>query len=818
MFDSQDASSQVGSVPSKWQELPRQSAEISLGQLPPVTVVASLPGWGVTTWMRQLRRHLHLDQQIQTSWVTSREELEGAVASGKAPDVDVVFIDDLLLPDNDPLWESLEAQATRPASPKFVVASLDSPPKSASKVMTVLHENDLALSTDEVYQLAAINGVSVPPGLFAMLAGRYRGNPELARSHLEQLNSTGQAAVWASSDVRLDIHFASLLSDRITQMASSERADSSLLQALLRASTMRWFSVDLLSVGQDSADAVASHFDRLAALPLGYTRLDGDTGAQVFEWSEGVWDLLQRAGKARQFVPALVPAVNAARSTGHVSLELYSTVETGDLVAAEALVSDNLRFFLLNPPRVLVQAITDLRWEQVSTHPNLLLFIGTHRVRSTGYMQVALRYFQSALKVLNVRDPLTPIERFFIKNRQLYAAVSIGDRAQTLRLLREVTDLVDESADGNLLATTMDERVLADRMTAEMYFPYWAATQVDRLNLAQRFSTVMAAFANTRSRTALSDELTVAAAKVFAGTHDERSDELGTATTDPMVLIELGEDELAREYIRLLTERADAGPSRSGAEALSLTVTALLTPQTLDQHKIRAPLEKSRKFWKDRRPSTTIAAAAALASLAIGDAPGAARLVRSAPRRDWYITTVDAVIKLGTDRAGEAMALLETAEGLCHAPRPRAMTGVLMAVAQMRLGNIGAAQERLESTYVATAPGLVRFAMRAVTVEDFCALTADLTRYSEPLAANLQLAATDARHLHRISSARLTPVDLENLVLLRRGYTNMQIAEARFVSINTVRTQMRLLLRKLEVTNRTAAVAKAERLGAYRTS
>jgi DNA-binding NarL/FixJ family response regulator len=58
----------------------------------------------------------------------------------------------------------------------------------------------------------------------------------------------------------------------------------------------------------------------------------------------------------------------------------------------------------------------------------------------------------------------------------------------------------------------------------------------------------------------------------------------------------------------------------------------------------------------------------------------------------------------------------------------------------------------------------------------------------------------------------LSPVEREILTLQRRGLGNAAIASARGVSHNTIRTQIRLLYRKLGVADRGEALAVAERL------
>ncbi len=59
----------------------------------------------------------------------------------------------------------------------------------------------------------------------------------------------------------------------------------------------------------------------------------------------------------------------------------------------------------------------------------------------------------------------------------------------------------------------------------------------------------------------------------------------------------------------------------------------------------------------------------------------------------------------------------------------------------------------------------------------------------------------------------LTPKEIKILSLLSQGYSNNVLAEKLFVSTSTVRTHLRHINSKLNVGNRTEAVAVARRLG-----
>lgn len=59
----------------------------------------------------------------------------------------------------------------------------------------------------------------------------------------------------------------------------------------------------------------------------------------------------------------------------------------------------------------------------------------------------------------------------------------------------------------------------------------------------------------------------------------------------------------------------------------------------------------------------------------------------------------------------------------------------------------------------------------------------------------------------------LTPRELEILASLADGWSNAEIAERHFVSVNTVKTHLRQIYGKLQVTRRVQAVSRARELG-----
>ncbi len=67
-----------------------------------------------------------------------------------------------------------------------------------------------------------------------------------------------------------------------------------------------------------------------------------------------------------------------------------------------------------------------------------------------------------------------------------------------------------------------------------------------------------------------------------------------------------------------------------------------------------------------------------------------------------------------------------------------------------------------------------------------------------------------------IPDEELSSRELDTLKLIAENLTNQEIAEALYVSINTVKTHVRNILLKLEAKNRNEAVLKAKEKGMLR--
>ncbi len=795
----------------RWLEVDVAAELARSDTLAPLTVLATLPGWGRTTWMRQVRTHLEASGTGASVWLGSRAAVVRFLAERSHGPV-TVFVDDVLEAWDDPLWLDVARALRDEPGTRFVISSLDLPPEGLAAEVRVLDERDLSLTTEQVRELARRNAPDSPPELFTTLPARTLTCATLVRRHVERLGRSGQHEAWPSPDGPLEL----ALLAQLEATGSPARDHSVMLRLLTSARALRRATPEMLAAsGIGPAREVAANFARLAAYPFGVVEPDDETGQDAFEWSDRAWATPSATTSDAPRRALLTASLRTTQDAGHVTLPLYYLLELGDLDAAEALVHANLRLFLLATHRVTYQALLDAPWPRLAAHPNLLLLLAELHVRRTGAAGPSAKYLERARELLEDRTATSVFEEYRLACRSLFAAVGLGDRARTREGLDRVTAmLADETATGLPSVATHDDDVRA-HLGAELYLPFWAATQTDDHALALRLATLMRTYANPSSPTAIAEHMTALTEEVFCGATGDPSDAQpgGGGHTDPVLLIETGADSEALGFARMLSARKSTSPSRSALEALVLLVQALTGPQDLHRGDIREALDRSSAFWQDGMPSTFLSAAASLAYLALGDAVAARQCLRHAHDDDWFTLTAQAVWHLTLHDPESAATVLQSARNACEAPRARAVTEVLTAVTQAQLGHLDTAVARLESVAHELGGGLVRFALRLVTDDDFTQLTSAAAPASTPLATILTAALDDTRTLRRLESLRLSWAERETVALLRAGYTNPQIAKHRFVTLNTVRTQLRMLFRKLGATNRTHAVARAEQLG-----
>jgi len=160
------------------------------------------------------------------------------------------------------------------------------------------------------------------------------------------------------------------------------------------------------------------------------------------------------------------------------------------------------------------------------------------------------------------------------------------------------------------------------------------------------------------------------------------------------------------------------------------------------------------------------------------------------------------------------------ADRLCEATlHDRVCAMVAAAVAARRLGQTELAADHLTSALVLAEP----HGMYRPFLDGGAAARSALTVLIRPVSPTAAFAARILQRFELAPAASagqpgglpvpLTSSELAVLRFLPSHMTNQEIAEALFLSINTVKTHLRSVYRKLAVTTRRQAIARAGKLG-----
>lgn len=220
----------------------------------------------------------------------------------------------------------------------------------------------------------------------------------------------------------------------------------------------------------------------------------------------------------------------------------------------------------------------------------------------------------------------------------------------------------------------------------------------------------------------------------------------------------------------------------------------------------------ARSGWSLGRPERVRAG-----QLLIGD-------VASNDRPDTVVT--DAVIAAMVHRnegdVETAQSRLASVRDLQHAIRFCFMTGLPdleLAAILLELGETGSAIETARPTLLSLSAlgawGVLRSegADTHRAVLEVCTVDPQVGEFARDALAGLASTKPFAGFVVRSNGERITTREFEVLRLVMAGRSNREIATALFIGERTVKSHMTTLMRKLEVSSRTAAIARARDLG-----
>lgn len=743
-------------------------------------------------------------------WARSRAELARLIASDTlAPDT-MLFLDEVLPSADDPLWEQLADNVESGRLRGVIIASIDRPPAEFRNRLQphIMDESDLRFSADELEEFAQNAPARAPADLMPTLHAQLKGHAGLVSMHIQRLASSAETGIWVSPDAPLIVE----LEQHIFGMATE--SDSVLLSLLLKC---RWVRVITVSVMAMLAPELTPqdrniYFDRLRNLPMLAEGTDEETGEASLTWQERAWERAL-AGVAddvrrRNIANSLAIVTN----TGRVVAPLVYLLSLGDYKNANALVHSHVREFQLFSDASTTSALHVISDADLEGHPALQILSADQRQRAEGVNRTSIERFRSALKALS-DTPLHGGHRTLVTLCwTAYAAASAGNRSALNRALTRIEELTDPE-EGLALGAGLD-RPARNEVSAALYLAYWSAIQADQHDLALRLAEQLTVLRPSSDRVGAIELYALATEREFVGISLSGLDDQLQAVSQAsaLSLLERGRDAEARRFVEPLVSHVLAAYSRSAMDGLVVLIDALAVDPCESLHLGGRLLERSRQHWGDGSVGTFLAFATVVESLRQGE-PEQARENVAGLNADAFVQLAHALIELSTGQYAAAIEAAETVAQRSSMPRFRVLAHTLAAAGFVKAGNLSAALGRMSKSWGEDPePALHRFALRFVT-EDVCVA---FDAAHDKLPASLHAVIADARDDRRMPElmpkVTLRPSEIEVLRLLRAGMTNQEIADARFVSLNTVRSQIKRINRTLNATTREAAIAAAEEL------
>lgn len=357
------------------------------------------------------------------------------------------------------------------------------------------------------------------------------------------------------------------------------------------------------------------------------------------------------------------------------------------------------------------------------------------------------------------------------------------------------------------------------RRVGQLYLAYWSSLQLDRHSDSLALAGLMVDLSDPADRLYVVESVSLTTEQDLAGLRslsDEPIEESIPSHAAAFRLIEEGRDAEALAGLRPFIERSGPKQSRSAIDALVLLVRAQSDPAGLGSDEVRKVVRRSRRLWRDRRPSSFIAWAATVAVSIPGLEQGADALPEDPVGDGLFDALTRCARALRDGRHKEALAQCEGREELDF-PRFEMIARVYVAAAQIHLDNPdGACQELALGWRRVPSRRLLRFALRLIPAATAERLTTAAHGSAEPLPSGLREALAeaeaDARPVTWEDPPTLTRSEREILRLMQRGSRNSEIAAARFVTLGTLRSQIKPLYRKLGAADRAEALSVAARL------
>lgn len=771
-----------------------------------MTIVLGAPGWGKSTWLAQCGEHRARQPEHGAAvWIGSRAELDQLDRRVRDRDdrPGVVLVDGLEidLAADEALWRLLDTVAG--SGTPVVVAAIDPPGVHLASDTSVVDERDLAFDASELALIVTMMLESSPNVDVFTIPASMRGCPTLVGRYVRAVLASGKRGVRGTPAIAPEGHLYRTTRER----QGLERTVLGRTVAALEG--FRTFTPATIEALVPDGDA-RRMFDRLEMWPVFDVGVDDESDLDALTWTPAIWSLVSSSAGHRA---ALEAALALGERQGAVVARLVALVQLGRLDEADELAWPEFRWLLMFASPDLVDLVIGLapdpgRW------PVLALLAVVMESRRVGNAPSLRPRALAAAEALRARRPTALGDEMARSGLAVYAYVSAGERTKAARLLAHMLELCPGAPE---LAAHSSLRA-RPRVVGNLYLAYWAAIQLDRHEDALMLASLMVEVEDPADRLGPLEAVCLATQRDLAGlTSLAGASDIAFSADPPshaaaLRHLEEGDDAGALGFIRAWIAKPGPVASRSALDGLTLLVRAVAEPDGLPVAGIGAVVARSKGLWQDS-VSTFVAFAAVLGYARHQARDEAARLMALRPPVDDFSRLAHIVwAQWGSDHKA-AIEMAELAADQATMPRVVVAAQVLEAASLQARGRTVEAMAVLEDSLRSSgAPRLLRFALRFVPDDIAAAFHAQSADCSSELCAVLQDAAADFRAVRWSAPPPLTRRELEVLRLLRRGLTNAEIAAERHVVVGTLRNQLKSLYRKLDVSDREAAVQVARTL------
>lgn len=793
---------------------------------PQLVVLAAVPGSGKRTWMLQCdqytREHL---RGVSVLWATSDDDLAALLDQDHLDRPGArsarVFVDARLLTED--FWVRLQTTLAERSWAQAIVCCFDKPRLETMGELgegaVILDEAALCFdSVEESLVDAALRSehgnLDVP-----VMDQREKGFPYLVGDRIERSISANWAGTGTLSHVGTEIRVLELLEKGPGSYPFSLSRTGRVLRATKR---LRWFTPEFLVDLVDDAREASEIVSRLSTLPLFDARPNAETNTLMCVWRERAWDYLTADEDADEARRRLTENLQGVRAVGIVTGQLSFLLSLGRMTEAEELVRRNFRRFLVRIDPRSAQIVREDNRIDGSVTPTLTLLRCALQARELGIdPAVRARAVRAVSRLQSDRegDIVTEVGRTGLL---IFGEMLAGRRAALKRQTKHLFDLLEQiealphrdlrrkepfSASGPQAAT----------LRCSLYLAHFSALQADLFREAVLLGEALTRWDDPEDTLHWVDQISAGGTADLAGLRSLSP--AGTRPEDDLFYqgesqldIEEGRDAEAIAALRPVLAQHWSAASRTAINGLVTQVYALVAPGELTERGLGLMLCNSRRLWDDGRPSSFLVWNAVQAFATLGALDSAREWVaRIGEVDDLFSSLARATLALWQGDGSAVLAALDR-EREVELPRMMVIAGVLEASAHLLNDDRPGAAQSLEGLWREYPyPRLLRYALRFIPQGIFDQLRDSAACFPISLETLFAEAANDSRASEWVTRPKLTPSEQDILQLMRLGLTNREIAERRFVTIGTLRSQLKALYRKLGAGDRGQALQVASR-------